>query len=128
MLGLGPDRTVLGHRVPGRLRIAGADPPRPRHPRRVWPAQKRNREIARPRPADAGERHWGGGDVCDGGPGVGAHLEVRARLKGPGDFETRYLGWRSSDFDSTLSDRLLVVSHRSVASRNGVARHPGEYP
>ncbi|KAF1853432.1 hypothetical protein Lal_00041062 [Lupinus albus] len=57
MLRLGADRAFLGDRVQRRLRLAGAHPARPGHPRRLRPAQERDREAARPCPDDAGGWH-----------------------------------------------------------------------
>ena len=48
MLGLGPDREILRDRVQRRLRLAGAHAARPRHPRRLRPAQERDREALAP--------------------------------------------------------------------------------
>ncbi len=45
-------------------------PARPRHPGRLRPAQERDREAARPRPADAGAGHRGGRRLCAGGQRV----------------------------------------------------------
>ena len=54
MLGLGDHRTLLRDRVQRRLRQPGENAARPRHPRRLRPAQERHPARARPRPADAG--------------------------------------------------------------------------
>ena len=48
------DRAILRHRVQRRLRQPGADAARARHPRRLRPAQERDREAARPGADDAG--------------------------------------------------------------------------
>src|SRR5665647_1202032 len=53
MLGLGADREILRRRVRCRLRLAGAHAARPRHFRRLRPAQKRDRKIVRPRTSGA---------------------------------------------------------------------------
>ena len=63
MLGLGADRALLRHRLQRRLCEPGAHAARPRHSRRLRPAEERDREAARPRPDDAGERHRRGGNV-----------------------------------------------------------------
>ena len=56
MLGLGADREVLRDRVQRRLCLAGAHAARPRHPRRLRPAQERDRKASRPR-AHGAARH-----------------------------------------------------------------------
>src|SRR3569832_1362460 len=59
MLGLGPDREVLRIHLQRRLFLAGAHPARPRHPRRLRPAQVGDRKALGPR-APGATRH---GDV-----------------------------------------------------------------
>src|SRR6266702_2826930 len=49
MLGLGPDRKILRIHLQRRLFLAGAHPARPRHPRRLWPAQVGDRKALGPR-------------------------------------------------------------------------------
>ena len=56
MLGLGADREILRGRVQRRLCLAGAHPARPRHSRRLRPAQERDREAVRAR-APGAARH-----------------------------------------------------------------------
>ena len=56
VLGLGADREILRGRVQRRLRLAGAHAARPRHPRRLRPAQERDREALRAR-AHGAARH-----------------------------------------------------------------------
>src|SRR5258705_2830537 len=56
MLGLGSDREIFRSRVQRRLCIAGAHAARPRHPRRLRPAQERDREALRAR-AHGAARH-----------------------------------------------------------------------
>ena len=51
MLGLGADREILRDRLQRRLRLAGAHAARPRHPRRLRPAQERDRKALGPRAA-----------------------------------------------------------------------------
>src|SRR6476661_4567016 len=53
MLGLGPDRKILRIHLQRRLFLAGAHPARPRHPRRLRPAQVGDREALGPRTSDA---------------------------------------------------------------------------
>src|ERR1700730_5980225 len=53
MLGLGADREILRGDFQCRLRLAGAHAARPRHSRRLRPAQERHRKAQRPRAAGA---------------------------------------------------------------------------
>ena len=71
MLGLGPDREILGIYFQRRLLLAGAHAARPRYPGRLRPVEVGNREIVGPRAAGAA-RH---GD--DGLTMVGVRLAVR---------------------------------------------------
>src|SRR3954454_13079324 len=65
MLGLGPDRKILGVRLQRGLFVAGAHPARPRHPRRLRPAQVGDRKALGPGTPDAA-RHGDDGltDLC----------------------------------------------------------------
>ena len=56
MLGLGADREILAGGVRRRLCLAGAHAARARHPRRLRPAQERNRKALRAR-AHGAARH-----------------------------------------------------------------------
>src|SRR5258706_15767262 len=56
MLGLGPDRKVLGIYFQRRLFLAGAHPPRPRHPCRLRPIEVGDRETVGAR-APGAARH-----------------------------------------------------------------------
>ena len=53
MLGLGDDRALFGNRLQCRLREPGAHAEGPRHPRRLRPAEERERETQGARPHDA---------------------------------------------------------------------------
>src|SRR5277367_3703873 len=53
MLRLGPDRKVLGIYLQRRLLLAGTHAARPRHSRRLRPAEIRNREVVGARAAGA---------------------------------------------------------------------------
>ena len=67
VLGLGADREILRDRLQRRLCLAGAHAARARHPRRLRPAQERDREALRPRAAGAA-RHGDDGLTANGQP------------------------------------------------------------
>src|SRR5712691_7285349 len=71
MLRLGPDRAVLRGHLQRRLRLAGAHAARARHPRRLRPAQERERKAVRARALGAA-RH--------GDDRLSAHVALVARI------------------------------------------------
>ena len=115
MLGLGADRGVLRDRFPRRLRLPGPHAARPRHPRRLRPAEKRNRKTPRPRQTDAGKRNRAGRPVRLVGGLDAADVRRGGRI-GPGNgCRPRVPGGR----------RAHRAGNARASGRCLAGRHPG---
>src|SRR4051812_6311761 len=83
MLGLGPDRKILRIHFQRRLFLAGAHPARPRHPRRLRPAQVGDGKAVGPRTPGAA-RH--GDDGLASNVRALASSSLRAKRSNPESF------------------------------------------
>src|SRR5665213_4145027 len=84
MLGLGPDRAVFRIHLQRRLLLAGAHPARPRHPRRLRPAEIGDRETVGARAPGAARHGDDGLEFKDKAVMAGQKREARLRAGCPG--------------------------------------------